>query len=195
MSIGIYGGSFNPIHKGHTRLAQALCRRGIVEEVWFMVSPLNPLKQDQQADFLDYDLRLRMAQLATARSRSLRVSDFEAHLPIPSYTVHTLAALREAYPDKEFCLVIGSDNWERFGRWYQAETIRSNYDIVVYGRGEDHSGVTVHRKDGTVEHHPDFPLYNISSTELRQALRTGNIGFARQWLNASVLRKLLRFEN
>lgn len=193
--IGIYGGSFNPIHKGHTRLAQALCRRGLVDEVWFMVSPLNPLKQNQQDDILDYDVRLRLARMATARSRHLQVSDFESHLPIPSYTVHTLAELEKAYAGKDFCLVVGGDNWERFDRWYQADYIRSHYDILVYGRGCNAGGVTVYHKDGSSQHYPDFALYNISSTEIRHALRAGNIDFARQWLHRNVLKTLKHLLN
>ena len=105
MRIGIFGGSFNPIHTGHTRLGQWLVRKNYVDELWFMVSPLNPLKQNS-TELLPDGLRLQLAQLAVEGKAGLRVSDFEMHLPRPSYMVHTLAQLRQAYPQHEFLLII-----------------------------------------------------------------------------------------
>ena len=130
--IGIFGGSFNPIHLGHTALATYICEQGLVDEVWFMVSPQNPLKRDLTQ--LDENERLTMARLAVASYPMLQVSDFEFTLPRPSYTFHTLQALRAAYSDYEFTLIIGEDNWQNFHRWYRGEDIARETSIIVYPR-------------------------------------------------------------
>ena len=130
--IGIFGGSFNPIHLGHTALAAYICEQGLVDEVWLMVSPQNPLKRDRA--LLDENERLTMARLAVAPYPTLRACDFEFTLPRPSYTYHTLQALRTAYPDHEFSLIIGEDNWQSFGRWYRGEDIARETPIIVYPR-------------------------------------------------------------
>lgn len=174
MQIGIYGGSYNPIHKGHTELAKALVRQGLVDEVWLMVSPLNPLKEADKSEYAEYDDRVRMAELATEGIQGVRVSDFERTLPVPSYTINTLHALERAYPRHDFALVIGADNWLRFDRWYKADEIRREYRILVYKRpGYDIDTETV-----------DTPLYDISSTQLRQAIRSGQD--TSEWLDAKV---------
>ena len=130
--IGIFGGSFNPIHLGHTALAAYICEQGLVDEVWLMVSPQNPLKQNRE--LLDEKERLHMARLAVAPYPMLKACDFEFTLPRPSYTYHTLQALRKAYPDHEFSLIIGEDNWQCFGRWYRGEDIARETPIIVYPR-------------------------------------------------------------
>ena len=107
MKIAIYGGSYNPIHKGHTELAQSLVRQGLVDQVWLMVSPLNPLKESNRSEYASYDDRVRMAQLATADIDGVVVSDFERTLPLPSYTITTLNALEQTYPQHQFVLVVG----------------------------------------------------------------------------------------
>lgn len=187
MRVGIYGGSFNPIHRGHTGLATDICRAGLVDGVWLMVSPLNPLKREQQTELLPTDERLHMAQLATAGSDCLKVSDLETRLPLPSYTVRTLAALHEQHPDHEFVLIVGEDNWQRFDRWYHADEIRAQHDIVVYGRDAD-TGMILHHPDGTAEVHPQPRRYDISSTAIRQALSRGELDVPRRWLHPDVYR-------
>lgn len=168
MKIGIYGGSFNPIHVGHTSLAKSLCVRGLVDEVWFLVSPLNPLKQDKQADILNYEDRLALARIATEKEDCLHVSDFESHLPVPSYTYTTLQKLSEAYPEHDFSLVIGADNWAHFNRWYKADEIIQNHTIIVYKRpGYDISSVLPNVIVA------DTPLFDISSTQIREMIRRG----------------------
>ena len=102
---GIFGGSFNPIHKGHISLAQQLRKRAALDEVWLMVSPQNPLKQT--ADLLDDHLRMEMARLALEGVEGIVASDYEMHLPKPSYTWNTLQALSKDYPDREFVLLMG----------------------------------------------------------------------------------------
>ena len=113
---GIYGGSFNPIHRGHVELAERLCRDEGLDELWFMVSPQNPFKKSSP-DLLDENSRLELARMAVREHPCLKVSDFEFRLPRPSYTADTLAALRQAYPDRLFTLVIGADNWLAFKDW------------------------------------------------------------------------------
>lgn len=170
MRIGIYGGSFNPIHRGHTELAASIVRQGLVDELWLLVSPLNPLKQDATSDIAEYEHRLNMARLATEGIEGVKVSDFERHLPIPSYTITTLGELRNAYPEHEFVLVIGADNWERFPRWYHAQEIIDTYSILIYRRPGCEMDETLLPPSVQVV---DTPLYDISSTEIRESVKKG----------------------
>ena len=154
MRIGLFGGSFNPIHNGHISLAKQLKEKAGLDEVWLMVSPQNPLKQEQV--LLNDELRLQMARLAVENVEGIVVSDYEMHLPKPSYTWNTLQALSKDYPDEEFVLMIGGDNWQLFDRWYRAEDIKANYEMVVYTRT------------------PGDPGYiDISSTDIRRRIREG----------------------
>lgn len=173
MIIGIYGGSFNPVHKGHVELARSIVEQGLVDELWLLVSPVNPLKQTRVNEYAPYDDRLRMAELATKSVSGIRVSDFESKLPTPSYTHSTLTALAEAYPQHTFTLVVGADNWQSFDKWYRAEDILSQHHVLVYNR----PGCTP-MPVGMIEGHAnaevvDTPLFDISSTELRHAIRCG----------------------
>ena len=156
--IGIFGGSFNPIHCGHIALAQAVQKQCGMDEVWLMVSPQNPLKQ--QADLLDDNLRLELAQKALEGVEGVCASDYEFHLPKPSYTWNTLHQLSEDYPDCEFFLLIGGDNWAHFERWRQWKDILRHYEVIVYPRDN---------YLGTI----DVPLLDVSSTEIRQKVRAG----------------------
>ena len=151
---GLFGGSFNPIHNGHISLALQLKEQAGLDEVWLMVSPQNPLKQ--AGDLLDDEKRLQMARLAVEHVAGIVVSDYEMHLSKPSYTWNTLQALSKDYPDRQFVLMIGGDNWEHFDRWYRAEDIKANYEIVVYTRTPDDPG-----------------FIDISSTEIRRRIREG----------------------
>lgn len=176
----IYGGSFNPIHTGHTALGEWICQEGYVEELWFLVSPLNPLKQQDQ-DLLDDETRLHLTQMAVKESQTLKVSDFEMHLPRPSYMVHTLEALREAYPEREMVLVIGADNWLSFDRWYRPEEIMAHHDILVFPREGYHIDPTTLPQGVQLI---NTPLYPISSTEIRQDIAQGTC--QGQWLHPLV---------
>lgn len=170
--IGIFGGSFNPIHLGHTALAAYICEQGLVDEVWLMVSPQNPLKQD--LTLLDENERLAMARLAVAPYPTLQACDFEFTLPRPSYTYHTLQALREAYPDYEFSLIIGEDNWQCFDHWYRGEDIAHETPIIVYPRSSGHSEVSeysVKQEKISILRNP--PLLPYSSTEVRHLIAEG----------------------
>ena len=149
---GIFGGSFNPIHNGHISLARQLKEREGLDEVWLMVSPQNPLKQS--SDLLDDEARLEMARKALEGVEGIIASDYEMHLPKPSYTWNTLQALSQDYPEREFVLMIGGDNWDHFDRWYRSEDIKANYEIVVYTRTPGDAG-----------------FIDISSTDVRQRIR------------------------
>ena len=115
--IGLFGGSFNPIHLGHLALAKAICDSEMLDELWFMVSPQNPFKVNMT--LLDDNKRLEMVKLAVEGNDKLVACDFEFEMPRPSYTYHTLNALRKVYPDCQFELIIGADNWFKFTHWYK----------------------------------------------------------------------------
>lgn len=189
MRTGIFGGSFNPVHLGHTALAAYICGQGLVDEVWMMVSPQNPWKQN--LELLDENVRYEMMCLAVAPYPALQACDFEFHLPRPSYTYHTLQALRKTYPDREFSLIIGEDNWDGFHRWYRSEDILRETPIIVYPRNSAESlelrveGAPFKKRaqpklnSATVNPHPStltpqpLSLYPFSSTEVRAAIAAG----------------------
>ena len=153
MKIGIFGGSFNPIHTGHVALAQAVLKQCELDEVWLMVSPLNPLKRNDS-------LRYQLARKALEGINGVKACDYEFRLPKPSYTWNTLQQLSKDFPDHRFCLLIGGDNWAHFERWRHWKDILRHYDVIVYPRDEF---------AGTI----DLPLINVSSTEIRQKVRAG----------------------
>ena len=132
MRTAIFGGSFNPIHRGHIALADFVVQGGWTDEVWLLVSPQNPLKA--AAGLLPEQLRLALAQQATGNYDRIKVSDFEFHLPRPSFTYKTLAALRESHPDRSFQILIGADNWSCFNRWARHEELLRDYELLVYPR-------------------------------------------------------------
>ena len=181
MRIGIYGGSCNPIHKGHTELAASIVQQGLVDELWLLVSPLNPLKQGETSDIAEYEHRLSMARLATEDIEGVKVSDFEKNLPLPSYTITTLGELHKAYPEHEFVLVIGADNWERFPRWYHAQEIIDTYSILIYRRPGCEMDETLLPLSVQVV---DTPLYDISSTEIRESVKKGRMPL--KWVDRKV---------
>ena len=189
MRIGIYGGSFNPIHTGHTQLAASIVAQGMVDELWLLVSPLNPLKSGEVSDIAEYEHRLKMAELATEGIEGVKVSDFERHLPLPSYTITTLGELGKAFPEHEFVLVIGADNWERFPCWYHADEILAKYQILIYRR----SGCELNEKalPSSVQV-VDTPLYDVSSTEIRDSVKKGRM--MRRWLDARVARYIKKHQ-
>ena len=181
MKIGIFSGSFNPIHLGHTRLAAFIRQQAGLDEVWLMVSPNNPLKA--ASGLMDEKLRYHLAELATAELEGIRPSDFELHLPRPSYTINTLEQLTAAYPQHQFSLIIGSDNMAIFHKWKDWQRILALYPIIVYPReGDDIAALKqqypmMHVIEGA-------PLLNISATEIRAHLQDDTL--LREWLHPDV---------
>jgi nicotinate-nucleotide adenylyltransferase len=165
---GIYGGTFDPIHNGHIALAHAFLESGELDELWFIVSPQNPFKQNK--DLLPDDARLEMVKAALRGEEKIVASDYEFHLPKPSYMWNTLCHLREDYPDREFTLLIGGDNWQSFSRWYHYEDILATHRIMIYPR--EGSEVDAARLPANVSL-CDTPLINISSTDIRQRVQRG----------------------
>ena len=165
---GIFGGSFNPIHVGHIALARQLLKCAGLQEVWFVVSPQNPWKTEQE--LLDDESRLNMVRIALRDEENLLASDYEFHLQRPSYTLNTLRHLSKDYPDREFVLLIGGDNWKQFDKWYGYQEILSNYSIVVYPRRGEHAEEKKLPENVSVV---DTPLLDISSTEIRNRILQG----------------------
>lgn len=165
---GIFGGTFNPIHLGHLALANYLCEENWVDELWFLMTPQNPFKQEQT--LLDNHLRMKMVEVAIADYPRFKASDFEFTLPRPSYTVTTLQKLSETYPDREFVLIIGADNWAAFDKWKSPEEILRNHRILVYPRpGYE---INPHELPAQVKA-VNTPLLEISSTFIRESIASG----------------------
>ncbi|MCR4812822.1 MAG: nicotinate-nucleotide adenylyltransferase [Bacteroidales bacterium] len=162
---GLFFGSFNPIHVGHLIIANSMLTGSELEEVWFVVSPQNPLKE--RSTLLADHHRLQMVRVAIEENYKMRACDVEFHLPIPSYTVVTLAHLGELYPDREFSLIMGSDNLDNFHRWRNYEHILENYEIYVYPRpGHDGGNLASHPH----VHLVDVPMMDISSSYIRKRI-------------------------
>lgn len=168
MNIGIFSGSFNPVHIGHLALANYLCEYEGLDEVWFMVTPHNPFKEEVQ--LMDDELRLKLVKLAIVGYPKFRASDFEFHLPRPSYTIHTLDGLKQTYPQHVFHLIMGSDNWAYFSRWYQSERILAENRILVYPRPGYPVAADNLPRQVTVA---TSPVFEISSTFIRRAMKEG----------------------
>lgn len=166
---GIFGGSFNPIHNGHVALARHILAQAALDEIWFVVSPLNPFKTDA-TDLLPDDLRLDLTRQALAAEPRFVASDYEFHLPRPSYMWNTLRHLAADYPDREFVLIIGADNWLSFDRWAEPQYILDHHAIVVYPR----TGCPIDAASLPPRVHlVDTPLYPISSTDIRRRVKAG----------------------
>ncbi|MBR6981528.1 MAG: nicotinate-nucleotide adenylyltransferase [Prevotella sp.] len=164
--IGLFGGSFNPIHNGHVKLASTLLKAARLDEVWLLVTPQNPWKREE--DLMADEVRLWLAREAVKEMPGLVASDYEFHLPKPSYTWNTLQALSKDYPDRQFTLLVGGDNWERFENWYEHDKILANHDIVVYPRQGAHiDKASLPPRVKVVR----TPLINISSTEIRARIK------------------------
>ncbi|MGM9693523.1 MAG: nicotinate (nicotinamide) nucleotide adenylyltransferase [Alloprevotella sp.] len=184
----LFGGSFNPIHNGHLALCRAVLRQRLADEVWMMVTPHNPLKVS--ADLMPETERYALCALATAEEPGIRASAFEFCLPRPSFTWQTLQALKKAYPDRSFSLLIGADNWQIFDRWFKAEEILASHEILIYPRpgfplpnsSSLPCGVSI----------IDAPLHDISSTEIRRMFREGNAEAARRHLPPAVFDVLMK---
>ncbi|HTF19337.1 MAG TPA: nicotinate (nicotinamide) nucleotide adenylyltransferase, partial [Chryseolinea sp.] len=168
MKIGLFFGSFNPIHIGHLIIANLMVEASDLQKVWFVVSPQNPLKPAKGLlhEFDRYD----MVRAAVYENYKLDVSDVEFHLPKPSYTIHTLVHLKEKHPDKEFRVIVGEDNLSNFTRWKNHRQILDLYGLYVYPRpGTQLSELRSHPNVTIVE----APLLDISATFIRERIRKG----------------------
>ena len=167
MRVGLFFGSFNPIHVGHLMLAQYMVNFADVDEVWLVVSPQNPFKQD--VELADTQHRLNMARLAVGDNEKIKISEVELSLPKPSYTIDTLRALEKEYPESEFSIIMGADNLIGLNRWKEAETLLSRYRIIVYPR----PGYEAKEPEGAHIEIVDAPQVDISSTQLRRWIGEG----------------------
>lgn len=164
--IGLFFGSFNPIHVGHLIVAQYMQQFTNLTEVWFVVSPHNPLKE--KSSLLDDNQRLQMVNIAIDDNYTLKASNIEFSLPQPSYTVNTLVHLQEKYPNNEFALILGEDNLENFTKWKNYESILENHSLYVYPRtGYDGGKLKTHKNVVITE----APEVQISSTFIRNAIK------------------------
>ena len=168
IKTGIYGGSFNPIHNGHIAIAKRMLELAGLDEIWLIVSPQNPLKT--AGSLLDDRLRLEMTQRALAPYPQLTASDYEFRLPRPSYMWNTLQQLSADYPEREFTLLIGADNWLAFDRWAHSQDIITHYRIAVYPRPGYEVDAAAMPPSVTYVH---SDLYPVSSTEIRRRIAAG----------------------
>lgn len=177
MTVALFGGTFNPVHNAHLALAEATLRAALADEVWLLVTPQNPWKS--HADLAPDAHRLAMARLAVDGKAGIIASDYEFRLPTPTYTYLTLRALSRDYPDTDFRLLIGGDNYAAFDRWAHYDEILARHRLIVYPRGA--WAVSPREQDtrGLTAHAPGQPLMlaapqiDISSTAIRRRLALG----------------------
>ena len=169
--IGLFFGSFNPIHIGHLILANYILENSDMDELWFVVSPQNPFK-DKKSLLADHN-RLDMVQLAVKNYPKMRASNVEFSLPKPSYTIDTLTYLKEKYPNYSFALIMGEDNLDSLPKWKNAEKLMSDYQIIVYPRTFEGE-----KKDSEYLQHENIsmvnaPIIELSATEIRNMIKEG----------------------
>ncbi len=170
MKIGLYFGTFNPIHVGHLIIANHMVEHTDLDQIWMVVTPHNPLKK--KSTLLDDYHRLQMVYLATEDFPKLKPSDIEFKLSQPNYTVNTLVHLGEKYPSHEFSLIMGEDNLKSFHKWKNYEAILAHHDIYVYPR------ISTEAENSEFKNHPkihliDAPVVEISSTFIRDNIKKG----------------------
>jgi len=170
MKIGLYFGTYNPIHVGHLIIANHMAEHADLDQIWMVVTPHNPLKK--KATLLDDHQRLQMVFLATENFPKIKPSDIEFKLPQPNYTVNTLIHLHEKYPDHEFSLIMGEDNLKTLHKWKNYEVILEHHDIYVYPR------ISSEQENLELKSHPkvhiiDAPIVEISSTVIRNTIKKG----------------------
>lgn len=167
MKVGLYFGSFNPIHIGHLIIANHVLNETSLEKIWFVVSPQNPFKSSSTL-LNEYD-RLHLVQKAVENDNRLKASDIEFSLPRPSYTSQTLSYLTEKYPSHEFTILMGSDSFQNLGKWKNAETIIKHFPILVYRRPQFEITDSLNARLTVLQ----APLLEISATYIRTCVQTG----------------------
>jgi nicotinate-nucleotide adenylyltransferase len=167
MNIGLYFGSFNPVHIGHLIIANHVLNETSIDKIWFIVSPQNPLKESKSL-LNEFD-RLHLVRLATQDDNRIKCSDIEFNLPRPSYTSNTLIFLSEKYPKYRFSAIMGSDSYQNLDKWKNYQTIIDNYDIYVYNR-EGHDVKNVFTKGPIIL---SAPIIEISASQIRENIKLG----------------------
>lgn len=168
MKVGLFFGTFNPIHIGHMIIANYMAEFSDLDEVWFVVTPLSPFKK--KSSLLDNHHRIAIANIAVENYPKLQTSDIEFKLPQPNYTVNTLIHLEEKYPKHQFCLIMGEDNLKGFHKWKNYETILENYELYVYPRISDGNTEIELLKHPKI-HQVSAPIVQISSTFIRKSIK------------------------
>jgi nicotinate-nucleotide adenylyltransferase len=168
MKIAIFSGSFNPIHNGHLAIAREAIAQGAADELWFLVSPQNPLKKD--FDLLPETDRLAMVKLAIENEPGMKASDYEFRLPRPTYTIKTLESLKANYPQHQFKLLIGGDNLAIFHKWFEYQRIIDEFGLIVYPR-PGFNTEQLHKFTNTTV--ITAPLIDLSATEIREKFIKG----------------------
>jgi len=165
---GLFFGSFNPIHIGHTAIANYIVEYGPVQQIWFVVTPLNPLKK--RSNLLDDYQRLELVNRAIGNDHRFLASDIEFRLPQPNYTIDTLTYLKEKHPQRDFYLIMGADNYVTFKKWKNWEILANDFKFLVYPRpGFDHTKISLTENFELI----DAPVIEISSTFIRKAIAEG----------------------
>lgn len=167
MNIGLYFGSFNPIHIGHLIVGNYVANHTDMQQVWYVVSPQNPLKPS--AGLLNEYHRLHLVRLAIEEEPKLKASDVEFKLPRPSYTIDTLTYLREKYPQHQFSIIIGSDSFQNLPKWKNFELLVKDYAFIIYKRPGFEITETWNARVTIL----DAPMLDISATEIRNNIREG----------------------
>lgn len=168
MKVGLYFGTFNPIHIGHLAIANHMAEYSDLDAIWMVVTPHNPFKK--KSTLLDNNHRYEMVNIATEEYSKIQPSNIEFKLPQPNYTVNTLAHLQEKYPKYEFCLIMGEDNLKSLHKWKNYEVILANHNVYVYPRISE--GVVDHQFKGHPKvHKVSAPIMEISSTFIRKAIK------------------------
>ena len=165
MNIGLYFGSFNPIHIGHLIIANHVLNETSINKIWFIVSPQNPFKESKTL-LNEFD-RLHLVRLATQDDNRIKCSDIEFNLPKPSYTSNTLAFLSEKYPEHQFSIIMGSDSYQNLGKWKNYEAIINNYPVYVYKR-EGHEIKKTFDKEAVIL---NAPIIQISASQIREHIK------------------------
>lgn len=167
MKIGLFFGSFNPIHIGHLIIANHIINNSYVEQIWFVISPLNPLKNKNNL-LGKYD-RLNLVEMAIEDNYKFKTSDIEFNMPVPSYTIDTLTLLHEEYPKHDFSLIMGGDNLVNIHKWKNYKTLIKYHNIIVYNRSD--SDILSTENDKIIQ--LEAPMLNISASHIRACVKSG----------------------
>jgi nicotinate-nucleotide adenylyltransferase len=167
MRLGLFFGSFNPVHIGHLIIVNHILNEARVDRIWFVVSPVNPFKIN--ADLLEENARLSLVEMALATDERIVASNIEFQLPKPSFTINTLSFLKENYSEHDFTIIMGSDNFRFFDKWKNYDEISANYKILIYLR----TGFQIENKFNAEIEVLNAPILDISATEIRRLINEG----------------------